>query len=273
MSQTHSAYSTPFLLNRAIFKLTGHDRLRYLNGQVTQDVHLASADTAIYSAITTVKGKMEGDLYIREHHGDLILDTPLELRESLFTRLEKYIIADDVELSDLSDTFSLTHQLATIDAGWSCHRFGIDGTEQLISKEEASSYQPADQAFLDELRIQQRIPLWGVELDTSTLPPEARIEQRAISYTKGCYTGQEVISRIRSAGKTNRLLEQFELSQPVELPYDFYVGTSSKPAGTITSICQIDDKIIALGYLSRKHSEQTKFHTPHTSIVKISLQP
>lgn len=271
MNTSLSSLSSAFPLQRAIFQLSGPDSIRFLNGQITQDVRLATSSQAVYSAITTAKGKMEGDLYVREYQGNLIIDIPIELREALFARLDKYIIADDVDLSDETDNFVLYHQLSETSEGWACNRFGVDGSDTLILKTDKEVQQtPETASTIEHLRIQHGIPVWGRELDTNILPPEARIENRAISYNKGCYIGQEVISRIRSANKTNRTLERFELSQPGPTPFEFFFEGNSKPAGCITSLYQSEHKTIALGYLTRKHSDQRNFHASGTEITKIS---
>ena len=266
----------PFVLKRAIFQLTGSDRVRYLNGQITQDVTLASTSQAVYSAITTAKGKMEGDLYVRTYQESLLIDAPLCLRESLLERIDKYLIADDVTIIDLTSSHSLIHQFSATPSppesteSWQCNRFGIPGWDHLITQEQATHYPEADATQLESLRIEHKIPLWGAELDPSILPPEAKIEDRAISYTKGCYIGQEVISRIRSAGKTNLALTSFRLSAAVTPPCDFYVSEDPKPAGRITSCTELSGKHIALGYLKRKYSEQSEFRIDSVDLVKIS---
>ncbi len=265
----------PFALKRAIFQLTGSDRVRYLNGQITQDVTLASTSQAVYSAITTAKGKMEGDLYVREYQESLLIDAPLCLRESLLERIDKYLIADDVTITDLTSSHSFIHQFSETpsppenSASWQCNRYGIPGWDYLITQEQAARYPDAESSQLESLRIEHKIPLWGAELDPSILPPEAKLEDRAISYSKGCYIGQEVISRIRSAGKTNLALTSFRLSAAVTPPCDFYVSEDPKPAGRITSCTELSGEHIALGYLKRKYSEQSEFHIDSVSLVKI----
>ena len=94
---------------RAKWRLSGADRVRYLNGQVTNDVRTARADEALYACVTNVKGRIEGDVFIHAEGDSLILDAPEALRESLGMRLEKYIIADDAVLEDITDEWRLWH--------------------------------------------------------------------------------------------------------------------------------------------------------------------
>ncbi|MFC4993681.1 YgfZ/GcvT domain-containing protein [Rubritalea tangerina] len=262
------------LLTRAIFQLSGPDAERYLNGQCTQDVSLASTTSAVYALVTNFKGKLDGDCYIRRHEDALLIDCPIDLRESLFMRLDRYIIADDAELTDLTDQYKVLHTIAETppsNDAWTCLRFGQDGYDQLVTPDyPAPTNTTPDQ--LEKARISHKIPLWGAELDHDTLPPEAGLEQRAISYTKGCYTGQEVISRMRSAGKTNRHLVLLKLtdSSPAGTPLTCEGATPDKPAGSITSTCVINETQIALAYRKRKFQEHSTFTTDTATATVIS---
>ena len=126
---------------RTILRLSGPDRERYLNGQVTQDVRLATADQAVFSCVLDPKGRLAAVCHIREHEDSYLIDAPLDLREDLFARLDRYIIADDVELSDESDDWHLGH-LVTRDAPegnlhWRCTRLGPSGFD-LLAREPIS---------------------------------------------------------------------------------------------------------------------------------------
>jgi len=253
-------------LNRATFKLSGPDTTRYLSGQITQDVNLASEEQALATCITNAKGKLEGVAYIRAKDGSILIDAPAELRDSLFLRLDKYIIADDVTLEDVTDQYNWYHVLgpSEIDATWKCNRFGTSGYDtltepdgELISSEK-----------IEHTRISNKVPTWGAELSENILPPEALLEKSSISYNKGCYIGQEVISRIRSAGKINQRLTSFKLNKIVQLPYTIPnpADSDAKPAGIITSCVACGEGFIALGYLKKKWFEETKFDIGDLSI-------
>ena len=140
-------------------------------------------------------------------------------------------------------------------------RCGANCLEQFFAKGSAPTA-TLDPAEIEKSRISHKIPLWGAELDNETLPPEASLEARAISYTKGCYTGQEVISRIRSAGKTNRHLVLLEIGDSMSIgsPLLCQGATEDKPAGNITSTCEINGKQIALAYRKRKFQDITQFN-------------
>src|SRR5476651_1576136 len=97
------------LSDRAKFRLTGADRERFLQGQVSNDVRLARVDATLYACVMTVKGKMSADIFIRAEPEAFFIDAEAELREALAARLERYIIADDVALDDVTDSQALVH--------------------------------------------------------------------------------------------------------------------------------------------------------------------
>lgn len=208
---------------RPKFRLGGSDRDRFLSGQVTQTVSEVSEARTLYACITNHKGRLEGDLFISagDDMQSFILDTDPALGESLPARLQRYIIADDVQFADISDEWRLFHLLgacpnaAPRTSSRSANRFGAPGADLWIpaASDPATALEgipPLDLRVLEILRIANGIGAWGIELTPEILPPEARLEARAISYTKGCYIGQEVISRIRSVGRVNRTLERVD---------------------------------------------------------------
>ena len=160
----------------------------------------------------------------------LLLDAPGPLRESLAARLERYVIADDVQLEDVSDGLGLCHllnfsaaeggspTLPDLGAGARfvrTNRYHHDGldvffeasrTHEVHARISAAGFTLLNEDALESLRILCGVPVWGAELDENTLPAEAGIEDRAVSFTKGCYLGQEVVSRIKSVGHVNRQL-------------------------------------------------------------------
>jgi len=120
-----------------------------------------------------------------------------------------------------------------------------------------------DEAFItvpnETRRILDGIPKWPNEIFPGILPPEANLEVRSISYTKGCYTGQEVISRMKRAGKTNRHLVKLSLDKPL-IPTTSKLLIEGKEAGIITSVAShIGQGEIALGYRLRKFEEHSEF--------------
>ena len=248
---------------RTILRLSGPDRERYLNGQVTQDVRLATADQAVFSCVLDPKGRLAAVCHIREHEDSYLIDAPLDLREDLFARLDRYIIADDVELSDESDDWHLGH-LVTRDAPegnlhWRCTRLGPSGFD-LLAREPISlqGVREMSAEHFDWVRTVSGIPAWGAELTPGLLPPDARLEDRAISYDKGCYLGQEVISRMKKAGKTNQMLTLISVPGGTRPPCTLI--REGKDAGRITSVATRpgeppvgpEGSVPALGFVRRK---------------------
>ena len=276
MPSPHETCGTFDLSDRAILKLTGADAKRYLNGQISQDVSLASESEVVYSIVANFKGKLEGDLFVRIHQGDILIDTTSAQRESLFQRLDKYLIADDAELIDVSDQFRLYHHIGEVSEAysaplWTCNRLGIDGFDLLIERHK-STLTTLNSSDYEQLRIRNAIPAWGSELTESTLPAEAGLEARAISYTKGCYTGQEIISRMKSAGKTNKHLVPMLIDREISPPSDLHLPgeTDARPSATLTSICQIDQRWIGLGFRTRKALAHSTFTSAGGAKVTIS---
>jgi tRNA-modifying protein YgfZ len=270
---------TQDLSNRTILRVTGYDAVRYINGQVSQNVTLASEELAVYSIVASFKGKIQGDFYLRIYQGNLLIDTSPSQSESLISRLDKYLIADDAEIEDVSELYNLYHVIGDdkVDQSktypsWECDRYGQIGRDYLLPKSESLPLAAGEMEW-ERLRISNKIPVWGSELTEDTLPPEAGIENRAISYTKGCYTGQEVISRMKSSGKTNRHLVGFSFEQSAMTPLELFaeLDCEGKPGATLTSSCESDSNgWIGLGYRTRKCESLGKFYDREGNIYTVS---
>lgn len=251
---------------RATWRLTGLDAERYLNGQVTNDVTSLLDGHAFYAAVCTAKGRMEGDVTIARHGAEFYLDADVSLHESLGARLEKYLIADDALFEDVTGVWSLSHVFGTKpptpQTGFviAHDRFGVPGFDVWIAS--CGGLVVGDSVASDVieiLRLENGLPRWGAELTSNTLPPEAGPQMlAAISYTKGCYVGQETIARLKSVGHVNRTLV-FLRSDSQAFPA---VGTKlmlgETEVGTVTSsgLSPRLDKGIALGYVQRQHANE-----------------
>jgi len=254
---------------RTLLKLTGEDRIRFLNGQATQDLKKLSPGQAVRAAIITAKGRLEAEGRIGATADALWIETDAPLRESLRTRLEKFIVADDAIVEDVSDSYRLAHfpALSTppSDAPKDClsfssARFREPGLDLWIPSSSPWTPPTSPLADWEPLRIARGLPLWGVDVGPDTLPPEAGFESDAISSTKGCYIGQEVISRLRSVGHVNRHLcivgsrlspstcSGFSLPAPC-------ASADGKAIGTLTSFTSINDQALALAMVQRAHAD------------------
>jgi folate-binding protein YgfZ len=265
---------------RTKLRITGSDRLRFLNGQITNDVRKATESTAIEACVLNAKGKLNAHLFLSAAPDCFWIDANPELREALRARLERYVIADDVQIEDVTDRLSIFHVLSRAAPGVndsrrivSTRRFaepGWDiwadsGLHDAVSNQLSSAFRVFDTDSAEVFRIEQGIPRWGRELTEGIIPIEANLEARAIDYEKGCYIGQEVISRIKMSGQTNkRLCGLISLHDEALLPGMKLARASEKgkEAGWITSSARSErlGKEIALGYVKRG------FNTPGANL-------
>ena len=262
------------LSDRVKLRLTGADRVRYLNGQVTANVQKLPIGETRPACVTTTKGRLCADVFIHATVDALFIDADAAVRETLPPRLERYIISDDATLDDVSDDLCLLHLLGTAAdhpglretaiVFSSANRLGRPGFDAWLSADECervradlfAHFPVIEEQHAESLRIEAGVPRWGHDLDENTLPPEAGLERTHIDYAKGCYIGQEVISRLKSIGHVNRRLVGFTASgiDPLQPRMRlFSPGENSAEIGTLTSVgwSFALEKPVALGYLKR----------------------
>jgi aminomethyltransferase len=277
----------------------GADRSRFLHGQVTNDVKKLQPGDGCYAAITTAKGKMEADMNIFCLAEELLLDLEPGLAEKITRRLEKFIVADDVQVVDAAAHYGLlsvqgpkaeivvqalglfgtlpAKQLASVTISnpemgelylARNSRLGGPGYDLFVPNQAIETLAGrlvaaagrmggrlcGSRAF-ETVRIESGIPRFGADMDENSIPLECGIEARAISYTKGCYIGQEVINRIHSVGHVNRKLRSLRIAGELpKLPRHgdklFHAG---KEAGFITSAANSPAMgNVALGFVRRE---------------------
>jgi folate-binding protein YgfZ len=247
-------------------RLTGPDALRYLNGQVTNDVRRLAPGESMPACVCNHKGRLEALVQVSmDSGGTWLVTADAALRGFLPLRLEKYLIADDAAVEDVTDDYRLIHLLGSespvLSGGakiFAANRFGIAGRDVWLPAGDATAFQFSSTEALEALRIDRGIPAWETELTGGVLPPEARLDESAVDYYKGCYIGQEVISRIRSVGHVNRRLERLIASGGARLEAGWEIvsvaadGTPAA-AGSITSAAWHPalQRCIALGFVKR----------------------
>lgn len=255
---------------RAKLRISGADRLRYLNGQISNDLRRASDSSAIHACVLSAKGKINADVFIVAEGESFLIDTDAEMGETLAARLERYIIADDVQIEDVTDQLALFHVIGDGVAGLDCaakkvtaNRFGCAGTDLWLKRadhdrglqELAARFSIADEFAAETFRIERGVPRWGRELSDEIIPIEANLESVAIDYAKGCYIGQEVISRIKMSGQTNkRLCGLLPVSgDPLGIGLRLFSASDAKEVGWVTSVAISPrlGKRIALGFVKR----------------------
>lgn len=255
--------------HRVKLRVRGGDRVRYLNGQLTNDIHKATSSCALEACILNAKGKMDAHVFVTAGDDSYLLDADAELRESLQLRLERYIIADDVEVEDVTDQLSIFHvltpeppALGAADTVAAAQRFVNTGWDLWVpSKQQAASaaelarkFPLCDSDCAEILRIEHGIPRWGRELTAQIIPIEANLEARCIDYEKGCYIGQETISRMKMSGQQSKKLCGLVSAAPLSSAMRLYPPEdSAKEVGWITSavVSRSLGKNIGLGYIKR----------------------
>lgn len=256
------------LSGRAKLRISGVDALRFLNGQLSNDVRKARTDAAIRACVLNAKGKIDADVTIVAHDDAFLIESDQELREPLAARLDRYIIADDVQVEDVSDQFALFHLTGGAAASRDdcavtarAERFAIAGTDLWIPREKyeaarqelAAILPTCDEDCAEMLRIERGLPRWGRELTNEIIPAEAGLEATAIDYAKGCYIGQEVISRMKMSGQTNKRLSGVAPLGDAVVAAGMRLLSDGKDVGWITSVAKSArlGRPVALGYVKR----------------------
>ncbi len=253
----------------ALLEFCGPDAVRFLNGQLTQDVRrVVAGKISLSSCVTDAKGKLQFRVILTAVADDTLwIAGPSGSEEALAARLTRYLIADDVETADLTGRYTLCHFTGPVAEpplgviARESNRFGSPGNDWWIPADQMIRF-PDDVVLmegdaLETLRIDRGIPAWGSELVEGLLPPEAALEETDISYQKGCYIGQEVISRIKSAGKVNKRLARLAFPTEAPLVLGPLVNVEGAAVGELTSISpqSVGGHRHALGYVKRGHTE------------------
>jgi folate-binding protein YgfZ len=284
-------------------KLEGKDPAAFLHKYLTQDVKGLVPGQAAYGCALSLKGGLVTDLWALRRETDLLALTPPAGRARLAEHLKRYALLDRTPLSDSllgfvalvgprQDEVAAAAGLVApplgahvvspgpgagegrvvarvvlcgvpaLVAGVST-RQGPEFVQRLADELVAAGAVPAGTAAVDPLRVEALGGLLGVDLDESTLPIEAGLEAAAISYTKGCYLGQEVIARLAGRGHVNRTLRRVQLeAKPPACPAPLFAeGAPDKPATTLTT-CVGDDAGggDGLALVHRKFAPGTALH-------------
>ncbi len=258
---------------RAKIAVTGGDRVRWMNGMVTNNVRDLGVGHGVYAFMLNAQGRIQADLYVFQRGESLLVDTERGQRDKILELFDRYIIADDVEIADVSDKLTAVGltgpesrdvleragiavpdlaPLQFADVAWHKQLVTV-----LCSAEEARvSWQiwiaPEHVAELREallkaggratgstalnlFRIARGIPQFGVDIRDRDLPQETG-QTRALNFTKGCYLGQEIVERIRSRGAVHRQFTIFAVEGDLpEAGAKILAGDEEKEVGEITS--------------------------------------
>ncbi len=274
---------------RAKIVATGKDRMRWANGMVSNNIRDLPAGRGNYNFLLNPQGRILADLYVYNRGDYLLLDTAQWQAPRLLELLKKYIIMDDVELTNISDKLTAVavqgprarevlrdagfnfadvdplqiQDIVWNDVGVSVTRMAGDITrtyEVWLAPGNAaaawdallhSGAKPVGTEALEMFRLAAGIPRYGQDISDRYLPQETDQEQ-ALSFTKGCYIGQEIVERIRARAMLHRKLTGFEVDGPPPVP-GAKIQQDGKEVGEITSALIVPgnhgDRTLALGYL------------------------
>ena len=276
------------LSSRVKLRISGSDRLRFLNGQLTNDIRRATETNAIEACVLNAKGKMDAHLFLHTEADSFLLDADAALESTLSARLERYIIADDVTIDDLTAQWSIFHVIGESLPEFSesvrvvsANRFGRNGRDvwsdsskhNQIAAQLSEKFDFRDDNAAEVFRIEQGIARWGKELTNEIIPVEASLEARCIDYEKGCYIGQETISRMKMSGQRNKQLCGLISLEKIPLVSGARLMADSKDVGWITSATRSGEREIALGYVKRGfNSVGSKIHVVNAENTAVPVE-
>ncbi len=280
---------------RVMYQVTGTERTRFLNGMLTNDISKLEDGHGCYACLLTPQGKIVADLQVYALRDSYFMELDSRWKEHVLNYLNKYIIADDVAFEELEHSSLLALQgpdattllqrvlsgavlpegelrcadVTLDDEHCRVIRHSITGEEgyTLVVPAATTAHAwkvlqeagatPVGMAALNTLRLEAGIPWFGIDFDEGNFPQEAGIEDRAVSFTKGCYVGQEFVVRIAHRGHVNRRTSGLIMArEPVPNPGD-RVLREEQEVGRITSAAFSPTlgKIIGMGMLRRESQD------------------
>jgi folate-binding protein YgfZ len=250
--------------DRGFLVVKGPEAAEYLQGQLTNDIEAVEPGDGAYAALLDRKGHMQADMRVLRpgEEPELLLDLEPEGLEAARRHLQMYKIGREVDVNDESETHSLISLIGpraveiagtaalpgnacetTTIGGAQCVAVGTGAGIDLIfaaAKREgvrealltAGAVEVSPEAA-EILRIESGRPRFGAEMGTATMPAEAGIVEQAVSFTKGCYIGQETVARLHYKGKPNRHLRGLRFSAPAQRGATLRLG--EKEVGSVGS--------------------------------------
>ena len=275
---------------RSKILVSGPDRVRWLNGMVTNNIRDLSVNHGVYCFLLNAQGRILADMYAYNRGEYSLIDTDQSQRQRLLESFEKFIIMDDVEVMAADDKLTaiglcgpkaseilskgglLANDLAPLEVrdvnlneiGLSLARSDQEHSFELwMSPQNAASVwnamtaagvQPAGSEALELARVAAGQPLYGQDIRERDLPQETG-QHRALHFQKGCYVGQEIVERIHSRGNVHREFVGFRFDGAPPAPGS-KINAAGKEVGEITSIAALpngnNDRAVALGYIRRE---------------------
>src|SRR3954469_3630841 len=259
-SRSANVSSVTFVVDRSErgkLALTGVEAKDFLQGQVTNDILGLEPGRGCYASFLTHKGKMLGDLRVFDLGDELLLDCERVVLQELFNMIRRFKLGREVELHKRTvemALFSVIGPDAPQLAGPAEHdnaRVALGGAEVVAVTTDvgvdvfcraadreavraALEFPDADEDAAEIVRVERGRPRYGIDLDDSVIPQEAGLNERAVSFTKGCYVGQETVARLYYRGKPNRRLLGLRLSEPAPPGTELHLG--EKVVGRLGSV-------------------------------------
>lgn len=263
---------------RTVLRATGKDRVRWLNGMITQTVKGMGAGETGYTLVLSPQGRIQGDADLSIHEEFLQLETDRSQSERLLNHLRRYIIMDDVKLEELDASATalgiagpraavilqslgapvadsgkflageLSGKAVTVygEFGPIFPRFEIHAPASdvlaLWNALIGAGATPCGTEAMEDLRVLEGVPAFDVDFSDKHLPQETGL-LRALNFTKGCYIGQEIVERIRARATVHRSLRQFELEgdpPQAEPAQPIEIRAGDAAAGELTSVAHFD---------------------------------
>lgn len=244
--------------SRVRIAVTGEDRFTWLNGVLTCDLEPAiddegSTPRAFYGCALNVKGRVLGDVIVVAARGKLGAWVPRKASSPILELWKKYVIMEDCELA-LDEGRALVvvqgkaAQAPDADAG-SLDLYGLGGgfvcdvdrsqAQSMVDRCVAAGSTPIDDGVAMKMKIEHARASWGFDLDEHAYVQEGGLEERAVSFNKGCYLGQEVVCMLQMRGKVHRRLVQLAVEGKADVGVEVKLG--GEVVGTVTSVAPHDD--------------------------------
>ena len=284
---------------RGKLALTGGEAKEFLHGQVSNDIEGLEPGTGCYSAFLTPKGKMLGDLRVLDTGDELLLDCERAALQELFNMIRRFKLGRDVELHKRTVECALLsligpraravagdvppeeHAHRTAELGGAAVRLiATDlGVDVLCAAADAEAVRAAlldagavaaDADAAEIRRVETGRPRYGIDLDDSVIPQEAGLNDRAVSFSKGCYVGQETVARLHWRGKPNRHLRGLLLDGPVETGEALVLG--ERQVGRLGSVVESPTLgWIALALVRREAEPGTELRAGERTATVVDL--
>lgn len=253
--------------DRGTLSVTGPDRKSWLNGLLTCDVESLGAGRGVLGLFLTKQGKIVSDVLVVDTGEAVHLGVARDGAAALRDTLDRHLVMEDAEIADRSDelgwvfvygaraselaaAFAREHALVGAEFDWApapavallAERSKLDATAQELAERGGADVRVASEEDWLRFRLQQGVGLFGVDFGPADNPHEAGLDRKAISWTKGCYLGQEVVCMQDLRGRVKRRLSLLEIDADFPPPVGSPVlpEAGAEPAGEITSAALLE---------------------------------